>query len=162
MRLMRNFILFLLLLPAPVSLMAQAQQETRAAETSQTSDEVLAKLQTAAVLHETIQLAVKEGKYSEIIPNLKKIFDLGLPRDYEKYQVKAVYQAVLKLDENRQFILGHKVVDLALENLQTDDSKFNLYLMKAQLFRNNGQIRESFEALETSKKFEKQQKDRRK
>jgi len=162
MRLMRNFILVFLLLPAPVSLMAQAQQETRAAETSQASDEVLAKLRTAAVLHETVQLALKEGKYSEIIPNLKKIFDLGLPRDYEKYQIKAVFSVIDKLDDSHQFVLGHKVADLALENLQADDSKFFLYLMKAKLFRDNDQTREASEAIEMSKKFEKQQKDRRK
>lgn len=162
MRLVRNFLLFYLLLPVPVSLMAQAQQETRATETSQPSDEVLAKLQKAAVLHETIQLSIKEGKYSEVIPKLKEIFDLDLPRDYEIYQVKTVYKAVLKLEENHQFVLGHKVVDLALENLQTDDSKFNLYLIKSILFRDNGQTREASEALDMSKKFVKQQKDRRK
>ncbi len=162
MRLVRNFLLFYLLLPVPVSLMAQAQQETRATETSQPSDEVLAKLQRAAVLHETIQLSIKEGKYSEVIPKLKEIFDLDLPRDYEIYQVKTVYKAVLKLEENHQFVLGHKVVDLALENLQTDDSKFNLYLIKSILFRDNGQTREASEALDMSKKFVKQQKDRRK
>ncbi|MBI4454443.1 MAG: hypothetical protein HY644_00945 [Acidobacteria bacterium] len=154
MRLSRNVILFLWLSLAPWSLWAQSQQETRSQEIqAASSDEVLAKLQAAAIQHETIALLIEQQQFQSVIPELKKILDLTLPQEYELYEVQEIQSVVQELREKQQNSLGHAVVDLGLKYLQEDKSKSSLYLLKSQLYRDTRQIREALEVTELARKF---------
>jgi hypothetical protein len=151
------------LLLVVLAVSVQAQQADRNADNSQASEQTIAKLQAAAVRYETIELLIQQNKFGSIIPELKKIFDLNLPKEFEKYQLQAVVNLATELGKKNQFVVGHNVIDLALENAETDESKFNLYTMKTVLFRNAGQTREAFETLELANKYRKPEtKDRRK
>lgn len=116
-------------------------------------EQVLEKLQAAAIQHEEIALLLSDQKFQAVIPALKDIFELGLPLDYEVYQVQEVQVVVQKLREKRQFSIAHGAVDLGLKYLQGDKSKSSLYVMKSQLYRDNGQIREATESTEMARRF---------
>jgi hypothetical protein len=147
---------FILLL-APASLMVQAQQQQDKDKNDDNGTArivVMSRLRAAAVQHEVIALAIKENKFQNVLPELKKIFDLELPTDYEIYEVREVYGVIQKLSEKRQFPVAQGAVDLALKYLKQDDSKLALYLMKAGLHRDAGQLREAGEAYEQARKFQ--------
>lgn len=151
MRQARNSVLVLLLLLMLPAL--QAQQESSSQEAQSSSEQVLGKLQVAAIQHEAIALLIEEQKFQSIVPELKKIFDLALPPDYEIYEVQEVQSIAQKLRTRDQLSLAHAVVDLGLKNLEGDKSKLSLYLLKSQLYRDSGQIREATEATEMARKL---------
>ena len=153
MRSVIRTILTLFLLFAPLSSVGRAQQEARSQALQQVSDEVLNKLQAAAIQHEAIAVLLEEQKFPAVIPGLKEIFDLELPQEYEIYQVREVQSVVQKLREKRQLSVAHSAVDLGLKYLEEDKSKASLYLLKSQLYRDSGQIREAAEATELARKF---------
>ena len=145
-----RFCLALLLVLLMVPSAGRAEQETHA---QIVPDEVLEKLQAAAIQHESIALLLEEQKFQAVIPELKSIFDLGLPQSYEVYQVQEVQVVAQRLREKRQFSIAHSVVELGLKYLQGDRSRASLYLLKSQLYRDNAQIREATEATELAKKL---------
>ncbi|MBI3939499.1 MAG: hypothetical protein HY315_01570 [Acidobacteria bacterium] len=147
----RVYLALVVLLPLSTASVAQSQREARSP--AGTSEQVLGKLQAAAIQHEAIALSIEEQNFSEIIPELKTIFDLALPQEYEIYQVQEVQSIVQKLREKRQFSMASAVVDLGLRYLQEDKSRASLYLLKSQLYRDNGQIREAAEATEMARKY---------
>lgn len=146
---MRAFVVrfwIVVLLSVPFSGVTLAQEETE-------SLQVLDKLQAAAIQHEVVALSIEESKFQSVVPELKVIFDLDLPQEYEIYQVQEVQSVVQKLRDKRQFSVAHGAVDLALKYLQEDKSRAALYLLKSQLYRENGYFREAAEATELAKKF---------
>ena len=151
MRLALSTLLTLLLLAHPLSV-AGPQQEARGLDLA-APDQVFDKLQAAAIQHEAIALLIEQEKLQGVLPELKKIFDLALPHEYEIYQVQEVQSIVQKLRDRKEVALAHPVVDLALGYLQEDRSKSALYLLKAQLYRDNGQLREAAEATELARKL---------
>ena len=126
-------------------------QEAR--NTSGVPEQVLERLQAAAIQHESIALLLSEQKYQSVLPALKEIFDLELPPEYEVYQIQEVQVIVQKLREKRQYSTAHAALDLGLKYLQSDRAKASLYVMRSQLYRENGQLREATEATELAKKF---------
>ena len=142
----------ILLLLAQPAVMAAPQQALPSEETTPQA-EVFDKLQAAALQHETIVQLIDQQQYAAILPELKKIFELDLPAEYEIYQVQEIQSVVQKLRARKELAVGHAAVDLGLSSVRADRFKSTLYLLKAQLYRDNGQAREAAEAADLARKL---------
>jgi tetratricopeptide (TPR) repeat protein len=113
-------------------------------------------LSIAEKQHDIAMLLIKEGRFDRVLPEMRKIFALNLQGEHEQPVAKSASFIAYLLAENKQYPLGHELLDEAIVKMQQPENVALLLKTKALIFKSQGKLREAIETLERSVQIEKQ------
>ena len=113
-------------------------------------------LSIAEKQHEIAKLLIKEGRFDRVVPEMRKIFDLNLQGEYEQLVAKSSSFIAYLLAENRQYALGHELLDETLARTRQCENSASLLKIKAYLYKAEGKTAKAIDTLERSVDIEKQ------
>jgi tetratricopeptide (TPR) repeat protein len=144
-------IIFGLILAAPCLQAYPVESSTEGAQLN--TDQMLS---IAEKQHEIAKLLIKEGRFDRVLPEMRKIFALNLQGEYEQPVAKSASFIAYLLAENKQYALGHELLDEAIMKMQQPENVALLHKTKALIFKSQGKVREAIEELERAVQIEKQ------
>jgi tetratricopeptide (TPR) repeat protein len=133
------FLLFVAYSPFPASAQTAGQGSR---------DSVDALLSIAESQYEIVKLTIKQGLYDRVLPEMRKIYDLNLPPQYEQAVAESASLIAHLLVENKQFGLAHDVLNEALQRMRDDKNKASLLKIKAYVYKSEGRLQEALQTLE--------------
>jgi tetratricopeptide (TPR) repeat protein len=152
MRIAYNFVLItFLFIVSPVG--HSAERIPAAAGNQLSVDQMLS---IAEKQHEIAKLLIKEGNFDRVLPEMRQILDLNLQGEYEQAVAKSVGFIAYQLAENRQYALGHELLDEALERMRQTENIASLLKIKAYIFKAENKIGKAIETLERAVEIERQ------
>ena len=104
-----------------------------------------------------VKLLIKEGQFDQVLPEMRKILDLNLHGKYEQAVAMAASLIAHQLAENKQYALGHELLDETLDRMLSKDNIASLLSIKAYLYKSEGKLEKARETLQRSIEIEKQQ-----
>ncbi len=107
--------------------------------------------------HEIAGLLIREGRYERVLPEMRKIFDLNLPSEYEELVAKSSSYIAHLLTQENQPALAHALLDETLERMQLSSNAASLLKIKAYVYKSEGNLREAIATLERAVEIERQQ-----
>jgi tetratricopeptide (TPR) repeat protein len=113
-------------------------------------------LSIAEKQHDIAKLLIKEGRFDRVLPEMRKILALNLQGENEQPVAKSASFIAYLLAENKQYALGHELLDEAIAKMQQAENVALLFKTKALIFKSQGKVREAIETLERSVQIEKQ------
>ena len=113
-------------------------------------------LSIAEKQHEIARLLIKEGRYDRVLPEMRKILDLNLPAEYEQLVAKSASFIAYLLGENKQYAIGHQLLDETIAKMRSSENVASLLKIKAYLYKSEGKLGLAIETLERSVEFEQQ------
>jgi len=113
-------------------------------------------LSIAEKQHEIARLLIKEGRFDRVIPEMRKILDLNLQGDYEQPVAKSAGFIAYLLAENKQYALGHELLDETLARMRLSGNIASLLKIKAYIYKAEGKLGKAIETLEKSVEIERQ------
>lgn len=102
-----------------------------------------AELRFAATQHEIIAILIEEEEFDRVVPEFQKILDLGFSGEQERLVVKEAWVVANGLLAAQRYDLAHQVVDSALNRLQSEESEFQLLMLKGKLYKQQGMVQEA-------------------
>ncbi len=114
------------------------------------------KLSIAETQHEIARLLIKNGQFDRVLQEMRKILDLNLPLEYEEAVAKSVSFIAYLLTENRQYAIGHELLDETLVRLHSPQNAASILKVKAYVYKNEGRLAKAIETLERAVQMEKQ------
>ena len=99
-----------------IALCPQASAIEPVAESAQLSTDQM--LSIAEKQHEIAKLLIKEGRFDRVLPEMRKILNLNLQGEYEQAVAKSASYIAYLLAENKQYVLGHGLLDESIANMQ--------------------------------------------
>ena len=113
-------------------------------------------LSIAEKQHEIARLLIKDGRFDRVIPEMRKILDLNLQGEYEQPVAKSASFIAYLLAENRQYALGHELLDETIARMRQAENVASLLKIKAYLYKSEGKNAKAIETLERSVEIERQ------
>lgn len=107
--------------------------------------------------HDIAKLLIKEGRFDLVLPEMRKILDLNLQKEYEQPVAKSASYIAYLLAENGQYALGHELLDETLAKMRLAENVASLLKIKAYLYKSEGKLKKAIETLERAVEIEKQQ-----
>jgi len=141
-----------LLLAAPAAGAAGNELSSEGAQLS--IDQMLS---IAEKQHEIARLLIKEGRFDRVLPEMRKILDLNLQGEYEQAVAKSAGFIAYLLAENKQYSLGHELLDETLAKMRLTQNVASLLKIKAYIYKAEGKLGKAIETLERSVEIERQQ-----
>ena len=126
------FLLFTALSPFPALTQATGQGGRESAD---------ALLSIAESQYEIVKLTIKQGNYDRVLPEMRKIYELNLPQQYEQAVAESASLVAHLLVENKQFGLAHDVLNEALQRMKDDRNKASLLKIQAFVYKSEGKLR---------------------
>lgn len=123
----------------------QAQYAAREGLSEEGLDNERAKLRVAATQHEIIAILLKDGQYSQVLPEFRKILELNLSGENEKAVVEEAWIIVEQLRRADQYNLAHQIVEATFTQAGQLDNKFALYMLKGKIYRDQGLLEEAIQ-----------------
>jgi len=133
------FLLFTALSPFPALAQATGQGGRESAD---------ALLSIAESQYEIVKLTIKQGNYDRVLPEMRKIYELNLPQQYEQAVAESASLVAHLLVENKQFGLAHDVLNEALQRMKDDRNKASLLKIQAFVYKSEGKLQEALQTLE--------------
>jgi tetratricopeptide (TPR) repeat protein len=147
-------LIFALIISSGLLIADPVPQKTAARELSdQDLDRMLS---IAEAQFEVVKLLVKQGRYDRVLPEMNKIYGLGLPEKYEQAVAESASLAADLLVEKSQFELAHQVLDEALKHMRRNASKAALLKVEAIVFKSEGNLDKALQSLEQAINLEQQ------
>jgi len=113
-------------------------------------------LSIAEKQHDIAKLLIKEGRFDRVLPEMRKILNLNLQGEYEQAVAKSASYVAYLLAENKQYALGHELLDETITKMQQPENVALLLKTKALIYKSQGKVRDAIEALERAVQIEKQ------
>ncbi len=117
-------------------------------------ESVDALLSIAESQYEIVKLTIKQGLYDRVLPEMRKIYDLNLPPQYEQAVAESASLIAHLLVENKQFGLAHDVLNEALPRMKDDRNKASLLKIQAYVYKSEGKLPEAMQTLEKAIEIE--------
>ena len=114
-----------------------------AASATQPGTSAEAKLRFAAAQHEIIAILINDKQFDRVLPEFKKILELGFAGEQEQLVVKEVWSVVTALTDAAQYASAHQVLDEALSYARQQDNRFALLMLKGKIYKQEGRLREA-------------------
>jgi tetratricopeptide (TPR) repeat protein len=114
-------------------------------------------LSIAEKQHEIARLLIKEGRFDRVLPEMRKILDLNLQGEYEQAVAKSAGFIAYLLTENRQYSLGHELLDETVARMRQTQNVASLLKIKAYIYKTEGKLGKAIETLERAVEIERQQ-----
>ena len=111
----------------------------------QVDAESQAKLEYAGASHEIISILIEEGKYVTVLPEFRKILELGLEGQDETLVVVSALTFAESLTEAGQHGIAQQILDSSISQLRERASKYTLLMYKAKYFKDQGRTQEAIE-----------------
>ncbi len=127
-------------LTAQVPAKEPATQDRGTVQVLRAPSEIDKQLQTAAEIHEGILILLAEHDYEAVYPEFRKILALGLGGELESTLIDAAWVIVKDLSQNRQFTSAHQIIDATMSQVSGDKSRWRLLMLKAQTYRDAGDL----------------------
>jgi tetratricopeptide (TPR) repeat protein len=105
---------------------------------------------------EIAKLLIKQGRFDQVLPEMRKILDLNLQGDYEQAVAKSSSIIANLLAENRQYALAHALLDETFAKIRQPKNAASLLKIKAYIFKSEGKPGKAIETLERAIEIEKQ------
>jgi tetratricopeptide (TPR) repeat protein len=144
-------IIFGLILTAPCT---WAAAELSALEGAQLSE--IQKLSIAEKQFDIARLLIKEGLFDRVLPEMRKILDLNLQGEHEQLVAESASLLAHLLTENKQYPLGHELLDETISRMKSVDNIASLLKIKAYVYKSEGKLRKARETLERAVEMESQ------
>ncbi len=113
-------------------------------------------LSIAEKQHEIARLLIKEGRFNRVMPEMRKILDLNLAGEYEQPVAKSAGFIAYLLAEQKQYPIGHQLLDEAIARMRMSENVASLLKIKAYLYKSEGKLALAIETLERSVEIEQQ------
>jgi tetratricopeptide (TPR) repeat protein len=139
------FLLFAAYSPFPASAQTPGQG------TRETADALLS---IAESQYEIVKLTIKQGLYDRVLPEMRKIYELNLPPQYEQAVAESASLIAHLLVENKQFGLAHDVLNEALPRMKDDRNRVSLLKIQAYVYKSEGKLPEALQTLEKAVEME--------
>ncbi len=111
----------------------------------QADAEIQTKLEYAGAEHEIISIFIEEGKYAAILPEFRKILELGLTGKDETLVVYSALTFAESMTEAGQHGIAHQILDNSISQLQERASKYTLLMYKAKYLKDQSRTQEAIE-----------------
>ncbi|UCF36645.1 MAG: hypothetical protein JSU96_17805 [Acidobacteriota bacterium] len=100
-----------------------------------------AKLRFAATQHEIISILIEEGEFDRVLPEFRKIVNLGLQDERLVVQeVGVVTNGLMVLDA---FSTAHQIIDEFLPLAKERENQFTLLMIKGKVFKQEGRLKDA-------------------
>ncbi len=139
------FLLFTAYSPFPASAQTPGQGTREAAD---------ALLSIAESQYEIVKLTIRQGLYDRVLPEMRKIYELNLPPQYEQAVAQSASLIAHLLVENKQFGLAHDVLNDALPRMKDDRNRISLLKIQAYVYKSEGKLPEALQTLEKAVEME--------
>lgn len=105
---------------------------------------------------EIIKILIKQGKYDQVLPEMKVILGLDLPDKYEELKGQSAAVAAILLSEQKQWDYAHEVLDETLSRMKLDVNKSYVLLFKAKVYNAEGKTDKALETYQLAVSLSKQ------
>ena len=113
-------------------------------------------LSIAEKQHEIARLLIKEGRFNRVLPEMRAILDLNLSGEYERPVAKSAGFIAYLLAEQKQYAIGHQLLDEAIARMRMRENIVSLLKIKAYLYKSEGKLGLAIDTLERSVEIEQQ------
>ena len=111
----------------------------------QADAEIQAKLEYAGAEHEIVSILIEEGKYAAVLPEFRKILELGLTGKDETLVVYSALTFAKSMTETGQHRTAHEILNSSISQLRERASKYTLLMYKAKYLKDQGRTQEAIE-----------------
>ena len=112
-------------------------------------------LQTGFSEHAIVVELIRQHQFDRVLPEMKNIFDLGLPDQDEGVIAQSASVVAKLLVEERQALMAHEVLDEALARMNRNLDKANILVMKAWVYAQQGDISNATKTIRRSEELKK-------
>lgn len=134
---------------------AQALQQAGSAAGEIADPQLVQTLLSAHVQHEIVKGLIEQGRFDQVLPEMKKLFALNLP-DNEQCKVAESAAIIAKLlVDRKQFALAHQVLDGAFARLNLNTDKAAALKIKAWVYKEEGKLDPAVETYKRALELEK-------
>jgi tetratricopeptide (TPR) repeat protein len=141
------------LLSAPTSTAAPFQKVMAREPSEQEVDQMLS---IAEAQYDIVKILVKQGRFDQVLPEMRKIYELNLPDKYEKEVAESASLAANLLQDRKQFDLAHQVLDEAFARMRRNENKAAVLKVNAFVYKSEGNLDRAIEVLNRAIELEKQ------
>lgn len=99
----------------------------------------------AEAQHEIIAVAIRQNNFSQVMPEMRKIYGLKFPPKYESTLSQEIEIVADALMHKQQYELAHKCIDEGLKYLSDNKSKSQVYKQKAYILVKQGKEDEALQ-----------------
>ena len=92
----------------------------------------------AETQHEIIAVAIRQNNFSQVMPEMRKIFELQFPLKYESTLSQEIEMVADALMHKQQFDLSHQCIDEGLKRLTDNKNKARILQKKAYILVKQG------------------------
>ncbi len=116
--------------------------------------DVIKKLNIASTEHDIIQLMIKKGEYEKIPNEIKNIFDIGLPIEYEDAVLKEVLIVSNDLHKKGENEIALKILDMGYKYCKKNENKIIILKVKAAFLKSMGKIKDAISVFKKAIRLE--------
>ena len=144
-------------LASGTSLVAQQGREPEntfqpPAQITADSDEV-SKVRFAGAQHEIIVILMNQGQFQRIPSEFEKIAVLDFAPENEDLLVAEVWTILENLRTLGRHDVALDVIDIALENVSENESRYNLWMFKGKALKDAGRTDEAIDAFRQAQQY---------
>ena len=92
----------------------------------------------AEAQHEVVALAIRQNNFSQVLPEMRKIFELKFPAKYELTLSREIEIVADALMHKKQYELAHQCIDEGLKYLTVNQNKSRVLQQKAYILVKQG------------------------
>ncbi len=153
-------ILFSLSIPldvlVPLSAPAAAEPLQKVVGREPSQQEVDQMLSIAEQQFEIVKILIKQGRFEQVLPEMKKIYDLNLPDKYEQPTAESASLAANLLIEHKQFEVAHQILDAAFGRMRRCDNRAAVLKVNAYVYKSEGSLDKARETFARAVEIERQ------
>ncbi len=143
------------LLAPPRILFGNPQAAPPEKVTDQDLPEIRQALSIAEAQHEKVMVLISQGRFDRVLPEVKTLLDLKLPPKYDSKVAESACIIANGLAENKQYSLGHTVLDEALRRMRENKDKVAILKINAFIYKTEGNLDMALRCLDRAIELEK-------
>ncbi len=121
-----------------------------------TDQEIDRMLSIAEAQFDIVIVLIKQQRWDQVLPEMRKIYDLNLPEKYEQAVAESASLVANRLLEHRQFDMAHQVLDEAYGHMRRNENRVALLKVNAFVFRSEGKLDKAMELFRRAVEMDKQ------
>lgn len=144
------------MLPSLSTSISMAAQLQKVISKEPSEQEVEQMRSIAEAQFEIVKILIKQGRFEQVLPEMRKIYDLNLPEKYEQATAESASLAANLLQECRQFDLAHQVLDEAFGHMRRNEDKAAVLKVNAFVYKSEGNLDKAIEVFNRAIELERQ------
>jgi tetratricopeptide (TPR) repeat protein len=124
-------------------------------QVQQTDKQVQQTLLSGFAQVEIVKGLVEQGRFDQVLPEMRKLFALDLPDNEEHRIAESAAVIANLLVERKQFALAHQVLDEAFTRMNRNTDKASVLKIKAWVYKEEGQLDKAVETYDQALALEK-------